>query len=306
MLPQTFYAKSAFVKEQMQRKLEIGCDGIEYQLLPEDFSPHGEELLWRNKKREILAIEPASAVHPPLALAGAQIMLVPTQCAIMEESMRLAQISAEMLGHRTLVILHIFEPPSMTGRYELDAMGGELERLFKLFPDVDIVVENITPFRALRNGHPEFCNGYYDANVKFVEHFAYFGDRLKTCLDICHVLLSGKYLDSIAQVYGELPFKYDLRAYFEMNLPHLGLIHLASCEGNGYGKGHGTGFDVDDPASMAVLEEVLGLYEEYKLSCPITLEVREDNFYVSDIFEKSKQAVDHVFASRGLEKNWKH
>ena len=38
MYPTIYYAKGALVEEQLARKIEIGCDGIEYQLIPADFS----------------------------------------------------------------------------------------------------------------------------------------------------------------------------------------------------------------------------------------------------------------------------
>ena len=53
------------------------------------------------------------------------------------------------------------------------------------------------------------------------------------------------------------------------------LIHLAYFEGTGYGKGHGVPFT---PENEHILREVLDLYKEFQLDCPITLEVREDDY----------------------------
>ena len=167
-------------------------------------------------------------------------------------------------------------------------MQRELERLFVLFPDVDIVFENLPPFQDLEEGLPEFCNGYYDANIRMAEHFG-MENRLYTCLDICHAQLCTLYLDAIGAIWDPingLPFKYDLDTYFSMNAKRLGLIHLATFKSNGFptpNGEHGSGFNHETGEGMDTLREVFDLYEKYSLSCPATVEVREDDYLVSNV-----------------------
>lgn len=300
MLPSVFYAKSSMHRPQVMSKIGWGCDGLEYQLLPEDFSADGQCLLGRDEKMDLISEFPASCIHPPLNNSNAEELLYPGCSCIMEESMRMAQASADLTGERTLVVMHVAHPPREMSRDTGDGMRRELERLFGLFPSVDIVAENITPFRNLNTGISDFCNGYYDANVRFVEHFGFEG-RLFTCLDICHALLSAMYLDALGKVWDPengLPFDYSLDTYFEMNRKKIGLIHLAGCAGNGYGEGHGTGFDHRSGEGMDLLEDVFDLYSATGLSCPVTIEVREDDFLESDIYGRSKVAIEWLLDQR--------
>jgi hypothetical protein len=211
--------------------------------------------------------------------------------------MRIAQMSAEIRNNRCLTVIHVPQPPSLMDHRALADMQKELERLFNLFPDVDVVFENITPFRDLGSGLSEFCNGFYDANVRLAQHFG-MKDRLYTCLDICHAQLCKPYLDAIGKIWNPvegLPFKYDLETFFSMNAKSIGLIHLATFKGNGYASAfgeHGSGFNCETGEGMDTLRKVFDLYEKHSLSCPITVEVREDDYALSNIYAMSKHAID--------------
>ena len=299
----SFYAKSAMNRKQIAVKEAIGCDGLEYQLIPSDFTQDYRNLIGRAEKEFIVENHPASSVHPPLSLSNAEDILVPSDKCVLEESMRIAQMSAEVRNDRCLTVVHVSQPPSLTDRRALDDMRRELERLLAMFPDVDIVFENITPFRDLGVGLTEFCNGYYDANVRMAQRFDMDG-RVKTCLDICHAQLCAPYLDAIGKIWNPvdgLPFDYDLAAYFSMNAKLIGLIHLATFKGCGYtteyGE-HGSGFNHETGEGMATLKEVFDLYEKHSLSCPITVEVREDDYMISNIYAMSKAAIDYELEQR--------
>jgi len=135
-----------------------------------DFTADYRNIVGRKDKELVIESHPASSVHPPLTLSNADDLLVPSDKCVMEESMRIAQMSAEIRNERCLTVVHISQPPSLSDYRTLSEMELKLERLLKLFPDVDIVFENITPFRDLGLGLTEFCNGYYDANVRMAQH----------------------------------------------------------------------------------------------------------------------------------------
>lgn len=303
MYPNIYYAKGALVEEQLARKIEIGCDGIEYQLIPADFSRDYRVLLNRADKQRLIEKFPAAVVHPPLGYSNMEDILTGLENVVMEESMRMAQISAAITGQRTMVVVHVNKSRKTTTRQELDTIAFEMERLFKQFPDVDIVLENLSILNNISGGMTDMCNGYYDANVRFAEYFeALFGDngeggrRVMTCLDVCHVCLDVLYMSAIAGVIesrgGELKLAdYSLRGYMEMNAPFIGLVHLAAFENDGYGKGHGTPFSLDGGGrSLDVLENFMRAYDELDMSCPVTLEVRENDYLVADGYESSLDA----------------
>lgn len=303
MYPVVFYAKGALVEEQLARKIEIGCDGIEYQLTPADFTREYRALLDRAGKRRLVEKYPASVVHPPLGFSNMEDLLGCGENIVMEESMRLAQMSAEITGQRTMVVVHINKSRKTTTRAEHDMIAKALERLFKQFPDVDVVFENLSILNNISGGITDMCNGYYDANVRFAEYFApLFGDngeggsRVMTCLDICHAAIDELYMSTIGDVIEKRDGKvklvdYSMRAYMEMNAPYIGLVHLAGFEGDGYGKGHGTPFSLDNGGrGLVILEDFLRLYDELDMSCPVTLEVREDDYLIADGYASSIEA----------------
>ena len=311
MFPNILYAKSAFDEGQLKRKLEIGCDGIEYQLLSHDFTSDRKVPLDQIEKSRLLELCPASVIHPPLDMAAPFTLLSDDDNIVMKETMRLAQKSAEFSGKRCSVVVHVGKSLEDTASSELATMSRKLEILFSRFPDVDIVLENLSIIQE-NNGRVPFrlCSAYYDANVQFARYFSSrFGKnpdggwRVGTCLDVCHAVLSGWYLDALMEVLkrGEDisrgAGKYSLADYMEANAPYIGLVHLAGAEGNGYGLGHGTPFVLGEQGheregrGLDILEEFLLRYNELGMSCPVTLEVGENDYLKASSYSRTLEAL---------------
>lgn len=66
------------------------------------------------------------------------------------------------------------------------------------------------------------------------------------------------------------------------------LIHLANVGDNGYGKNnHGIGFI--QGKDLDLLYDIMKLYNKYEYNCPITIEVREEDYLNPINYLKTKE-----------------
>ena len=97
-----------------------------------------------------------------------------------------------------------------------------------------------------------------------------------------------KYMTEIYHVLiPESNINLSLTNYLAQNQATCGLIHLAGFEGNGYGKGHGVPLKYEDD----VLIEFVRAYNLLNYDCPITLEVREDDYCNPHNYQIAKDAL---------------
>ena len=66
------------------------------------------------------------------------------------------------------------------------------------------------------------------------------------------------------------------------------LIHVNDFVENGYMKNHGTGF-----SSQEKVDDLLGLYRKYRYNCPLTLEIREENYGDCVNFRSTKRMIEN-------------
>ncbi len=283
------YAKSLLSIAEAEVKRQIGCDGIEIQLF--------DEFLDDKFKYDINDFNyPVTVVHCPI-LNGEGInledLLIPEKAMLIQKSMKLANDFGIKQNKNILVVIHTsksIEFIKREGDYEkvLDLIAG----LLKQYPKTILAIENVTPIKFDSNNNPILCNGFYDDNVAWAKAInTIFPNRAGTVLDVCHAGITKMQLQHIPQLF-DLPNKgmFSLSNYFRINKDLCVLIHLASFEGCGYGKGkHGITFteDTADKCNM-----VLFLYDNYGYKCPITLEIWENDYMVCDGYRQTKEIVD--------------
>lgn len=295
-------AKASLTREQISVKKNIGCDGIEIQLL--------SELLWQSKLGRYRNIheafdldsfrnEPIRVVHAPIFTNVGDMTIEQMSdvedYALFQAVCELANYFGSIHGREIIVVVH-----SETFVEFISGLGGTLARIERtldkvlgMYPYVKVCIENVTPLRNMNDERIHLSNNFDVDNIKLVKCIR--SDlkttRVGTVLDTCHAMVSEKYLRAIYNETGdrECP-DMSMEHYFSSNVELVSLIHLADIKGSGCGKGrHGVPFTQDTKQKCF---DILDLYHKYNYTCPITLEVEEQDFSICDGYRSTKMIVD--------------
>lgn len=227
------------------------------------------------------------------------------------ETCRLANYFGKQQNTKVIIIVH-----SETFYDFISGVGKAYENIvnmfrqnLKIFPYIRIGIENVTPIRSIGSGKElHLSNNFKFDNVEMVKRLRYdipeFADRINTVLDTCHAMISKKYIDSIYREVNEddkEPEDLALEGYFEKNAETCCLIHFAGMKGSGYGNGrHGTPFHLGNKEEMSMCHDILSLYFKYHYTCPLTLEVEDTDFAVSDGYHSTRDAVVEACSHFGV------
>lgn len=151
------------------------------------------------------------------------------------------------------------------------------------YHNISIAIENIIPLvNSYKGAYGR--NGFLNDNCLYVNYFIDkygFNDKIGTVLDTCHALITIKLLE-----YCKISLTLD--KFFEWNNKNVMLVHLANVGDNGYGKNnHGIGFI--EGKDLKLLYDIVSLYNKYEYNCPITIEVREENYLNPLNYIKTKE-----------------
>lgn len=304
------YAKASLELDEIKEKIACSCDGIEYNLM-DDFIKLGKDFL-SNYDEEIFHTKDIKVVHAPRC-ENKEMMCIDRaflkeDISDVENVFRLAQYLGEYWKHPMIVVIHCMISYQDFLEYELlhNRMVRELERLFEKYPLVDLAIENgvFMEFKLGESRYPRLYNGIYIDIPEIVEWLRErLGSRIGSVLDICHAKMTEKYLpailreteyyDMIEQSHADVDIDYGLEHYFEINQGICKLIHLNDLYKNGYGVNHGVGYEDSDR-----IDEVLSLYQKYQYTCPITIEIREDDYLDCKNYRKTKALVDEWLERR--------
>lgn len=286
------YAKSALNKEQLDRKVEIGCDGIEIQLLSElvDGSVGKYKSAEEAFDLESFRDYAVRVVHAPiLSFYGmSDITLedfVDDDIFLFEQVFKIAEFFGEAHDRMIDIVVHSESTVEI-----MESIGNAWSRatiyvgylLFK-YPHTRLLIENVTPNRGTL-GKLTLTNNFLFDNVNMAERMRHDlnTDRVGTVLDVCHALISMRYIGSMCDMLEIDHPDMSLENYMTQNLLTIGLVHFAGMKGSGYGRGaHGT-VPTED-----LNQTFISLYRKLNYSCPVTLEVEESNFLVSGNYEEA-------------------
>lgn len=301
------YAKASLELWEIQEKIRCGCDGIEYNLT-KDFAQKGNDFL-TNYGREVIEAKNVEVVHVPYDESGQMMNLERVfqhkNLATIERTFELAQYCADYWKHRIILVIHCSLSMYDFMEYEIfrEKLVNDLERLFTQYPQVDLAIENVVlmEYKQDREESPRLCNGLHKDIPQIVNWLRnYFGDRVGTVLDTCHAMMTEKYMKALlreASFYpeGNVPEKldYSIESYFRANQKICKLIHFNSFVENGYKKNHGTPFTRQEE-----VDRILDLYEAYGYDCPLTLEIREDDYADCVNYRQTKQLIEHWMRGR--------
>ena len=283
------YAKASLDILEIQEKVRCGCDGIEYNLT-DDFLTLGNQFD-QNYPDEIFRLKNVGAVHVPWIngqMLNMEHIFQHEDLSPIENVFRLGQYCADIWGHRELIVIHCSLSMFDFMEYELfrKRLAEALRRLFDKYPQVDMAIENVIPmeYKPSRKEAPRLCNGIFTDTAEIAGYLReQFGERVGTVLDTCHAAMTEKYLTAYLKWADFLKpemnsimteeLDYGMEHYFRMNQGICKLIHFNDFIGNGYQENHGTGFD-----SQEKVDGILDLYRKYGYDCPLTLEIREEDY----------------------------
>lgn len=300
------FAKASLTEEQISVKENIGCDGIEVQLL-------GEMIVDRKNGKyksaeesydlSLLSKHEIRVVHAPIVKGLGDITLErmadDVDGYLMDQIFFIAEEASKFHGRNTMVVMHSEE------FYDrLSDMGDSWKRIvekvalmLQRYPHTELLIENVSPLRDIGKGKElHLANNCTFDNVTMVNHLRneISTDRIGTCLDTCHQMLTEKYLTVIYQAVADVPCpNYSIGHFVDINKNFLKLVHLCDMTGSGYGSGrHGVPFHM---GSYPKLAKILKTFEDAKVDCPLTLEVEETDFSVCSGYKNTKEQVDRYF-----------
>lgn len=282
------FAKSKMDSEHVEVKEKIGCDGIEYQMLASDFNGK-QELISPEKCLSVVEAYPAHAIHLPMNNCNVEDDIAGS----LEYVTQLAEHSAliwRKTGHEIdpIVVLHneqYFDCMDRAKRYDIVSMFSSL---LDVYPHVNFVIENTTPFRWLQKMSTKLSSGYFDSPVLLANYLRneLETDRIGTCLDTCHVKIASCLMGSVLAMCPEIDMSFSVEQFFEEYRDTCKLFHFASFDGSGYGDGHATPYT---ESKVEELEREIALYRKLGYGCPVTLEINEKDLLVSDRYAVSRK-----------------
>ncbi len=298
------YAKASLDINEIKEKIRCGCDGLEYNLM-EDFMVCGNDFP-THYPGEIFTAHNVEAVHVPY-MKNQQMMHMEhifqhEDDSVITNVFRLAQYCADIWRHRVLVVIHCGLSMYDFMEYELfrKHLEERLTELFQRYSQVDMAVENVVAmeYKEERSEPPRLCNGIFLDTTEIVLYLRErFGERIGTVLDVCHAMMTEKYMNlwlKEADFYPSDPenippkIDYSIEHYFKVNRNICKLIHFNDFIQNGYMKNHGTGF-----TSQEKVDYLLGLYRKYQYDCPLTLEIREEDYGDCVNFRSTKKMIEN-------------
>lgn len=271
------YAKSAYLKDNIQNKLDIGTDGIEIQLLNVK-----KDLFWSKDWLSVLPQEQLDAIriiHMPLTKTQYRDEFIENNYGI-ESKMgsdcfeRVIE-RVLMLMERTLnqigIVSHIELPDTVLKRSLIwpgensvqktawDVHVNKLRELAAKYPQIMFYIENATLIESPLTSY------------RFVKEIS--RPNVKMCIDTCHLMMcqyAAKVLNDAGHPY------YSIKDYFKMSRDYVGMLHFCGAadtgSGYGYGKGHGCVTDIK------TAYKIYKILNKYNIVVPLTLEVREKDY----------------------------
>lgn len=285
------FAKSKLDREHVEVKKNIGCDGIEYQMLASDFDGRSE-LVSPALCLSVIEEHPAHAIHLPMNNCNIEDDLADT----LEYITQLAEHSYLIWASRGENVEPVVVTHNETHFEQLDtehknAIAAMMYNLLEAYPHVHFAIENTTPLRWLQKQSTRLSSGYFDSPVLLADYLRreLQTERIGTCLDTCHAKITRLHLAPILHnIPNASKIDISLAGFFELYRPTAKLFHFASFDDSGYGSGHATPYT---KTKMDEMRNEVSLYRELEYDCPITLEINERDLLVSDGYKTSSKAL---------------
>lgn len=318
---QIILAKSAMNYEQMKRKIELGADGLEIQLL-------GELIVSQKRFKTVekafpnlfeLTEFPVYSIHAPLLeyttdknLDDSNIDIQPNieqlvqreYVYLLEQIFRLAETFALKQNHRVNIVVHSELSYRTLKTYNSSIykdLTTIIPKLLSKYEEVDLCIENVCPIRKIYKQTGEFQLGNnfsYDC-IEMVEDLRNtlgkeYKNRLFNVLDTCHAEIAHQFVYTLHKLYPEINIsEYEMYTFFKKFASTTKIVHLSITRGNGNGKGrHGQPFETFEDKQIA--EYYLRELKENNFNSFYVLEVAETDYNLSDGFSKSLKIIKEL------------
>ena len=271
-------------------KMNKGANGIEIHLnnefIKKDFD--------FKKDMNISLIEqvPIYVVHIPIVDEIVDIETIESR-EVLKRIVPFASYIANKQHHSILIVVHLSTSiKTLKNLRVYDNIINDLCNIVKENDNIEIGIENVMNFHQ-DTKYFALYNLFQD-NVQLAKDCNH--PRIGSVLDICHTLSDISFLTYL-QNYLDLPIDkfYSLEDYFKINKDSIKLMHLANKIGNGSMKNHGTPFTKND---LDLLSQIMKFYNQYEYKCPITLEVREDNYEDAKNFKTTLDSLNFVLNTK--------
>lgn len=290
-------AKSSCSKKQLEDRYSKGFSHIELQLTKEFLE---EDVRVEDFYKDIL--DPRwniLSVHMPLIAGGQDVDLeffsLPKYRIVFKNVCKLTQKCAEYYNHPVSIIIH----SSFTLRmYELiPVLFDYIKKLFSEvifeYPDITFSFENVFPIN-LKDDHIFLQNNVFLENEILVKFFNnYFKKNIFfSTLDICHLLGTLNVMKIFEDEQKYKKFNFTIEDYFKSNLTTINNIHFNNIVGCGLDKmKHSAKFDKNKEEDVLLVKYLLSLYKKYNYTCPLTLEIDEEDYENAILAKEAKDLI---------------
>ena len=201
------YAKSAFKEKDMDVKVDIGCDGIEIQLLGELVNRESGKYFQAQKVFDLEKFidYPITVIHCPLlwhfGLSDVNIESFATNdFELLNQVCYIANYFGKLHSKQIIVVIHSeMSMENMNVIGILKRIESVIQYMLSQYPYIEMAIENVTPLRKVYGGEIHLCNNFSFDNVELVAHLRekLCTDRIGTCLDTCHAMITDRYMKAI-------------------------------------------------------------------------------------------------------------
>lgn len=302
------FAKSALRLDEVNAKLDIGCDGIEIQLCDELLGSHGpHDWLDADEVFDLNSFvgKKIHSIHMPIIRnRGGDVTIERItdneDSKLLDQVFYIANYFGEKEDRDIRIVMHseisfetVMDQPSIWH----DIIKHINDMLLK-YPRTILCLENVTPFRHVKSGEI-LCltNNFFDDNVKLCkllrDSISVNENRIGVVLDICHQGITEKYMKLIYELSNiDMP-DFSLETYLKIYAPYLKIIHFCDFKNYGHDKNHGTPFE--DQEKVNQMLDLIRNYVDIENIVYLTLEVYENDYVKNDNYIKTKQMVDNYF-----------
>lgn len=295
-------AKSQLNYELIQKKIELGADAIEIQLLDEfvNFTDICEAFPDLHNCLQI----PVYSIHAPLVCYANEnnkldiLLEVLTKSNYMPLFTNICELANKFGLARHKIIWVVIHTAMTSLNFEnedaitMENIVNTLVNLLNKYSNIGIAIENVTPVKNFTNGRFTVSNNFLFDNVDMVlylrKKIPQYADRFVSVLDTCHAEMAIQFISLIAKLYDNKQINIPtLEDYFTASTKTINFLHLSKTVANGIGKSrHGQPFCNND---REYIKNILQLQNKYCKSANIVLEVAETDYIKSMGFSESNR-----------------
>lgn len=222
-----------------------------------------------------------SVVHTPLVKIkewtdeiALNFLLLPGYTEMFENTCKYAEYIAGLEGKRIKVVVHnnYSKATWMETNLIKEKIGPILNNVLQKYENIDLVIEN-----SCATDNKRFKTVFDMEDVSYVvsEINKIVGNRAKTLLDTCHMMMS---CEAWKRMSGEDILDWDKVFKDSTMYTDLGLIHLNNIWDNGFKEDHGRPFSPEHDGDIEKLKSIMNAYEKYT-NCEISIEVAEEDYF---------------------------